>query len=312
VRDSSNSFALAASATSCGHAPKWAIIVSCDDNVGISCVNDVGCVDDSHIDDGGKHKRKSRNRAYYSKKKLCLLDFEPNAAVTAATAIADATAVNAAVKATAVSTADSAAAVAANKQKSWDRAYYAKKKLHLIDFEPNAAAAAAAAAATATVDNATAVAAADSAAAVAAADHTSLSAACELARISLPKEQAAAQKFVCEQSARMMKRNRATQKKWRRTRRRHRSQSVLFLMRSSHPCPSSCTRASEVGAVGTTDEAATGYYLPAQPGLIRPSVRPSIRPSVRPSVRTCLQLQIRYSAENGTGPTDSVNYSLKS
>jgi hypothetical protein len=28
------------------------------------------------------------------------------------------------------------------------------------------------------------------------------------------------------------------------------------------------------------------------------------------SVRTCLQ--IRYSAENGRGPTDSVNYSLKS
>ncbi len=36
----------------------------------------------------------------------------------------------------------------------------------------------------------------------------------------------------------------------------------------------------------------------------------SVRPSVHPSVRACLQ--IRYSAENGTGPTDSVNYSLKS
>ena len=46
----------------------------------------------------------------------------------------------------ALAASDSAAAVAANKQKSWDRAYYAKKKLHLIDFEPNAAAAAAAAA----------------------------------------------------------------------------------------------------------------------------------------------------------------------
>ena len=45
----------------------------------------------------------------------------------------------------------------------------------------------------------------------AAADHTSLSAVCELARISTLKEQAA-QKFVCKQSARMMKRNRAAQK----------------------------------------------------------------------------------------------------
>ena len=43
------------------------------------------------------------------------------------------------------------------------------------------------------------------------ADHTSLSAACELARISSSKEQAA-HKFVCEQSARMMKGNRAAQK----------------------------------------------------------------------------------------------------
>jgi hypothetical protein len=43
-----------------------------------------------------------------------------------------------------------------------------------------------------------------------------------------------------------------------------------------------------------------GY--PAQPGLIRPSVRLSV----------CTYLQIRCSAENGTGPTDSVNYSSKS
>jgi hypothetical protein len=43
------------------------------------------------------------------------------------------------------------------------------------------------------------------------ADHSSLSAACQLARISLSNEQAA-QKFVCEQSARMMKRNCAAQK----------------------------------------------------------------------------------------------------
>jgi hypothetical protein len=43
-----------------------------------------------------------------------------------------------------------------------------------------------------------------------------------------------------------------------------------------------------------------GY--PAQPGLIRPSVCPSV----------CTYLQIRYSAENGTGPTDLVNYSSKS
>ena len=47
-----------------------------------------------------------------------------------------------------------------------------------------------------------------------------------------------------------------------------------------------------------------GY--PAQPELICPSVRPSVRPSV------CTCLQIRYSAENSTGPTDSVNYSSKS
>ena len=44
----------------------------------------------------------------------------------------------------------------------------------------------------------------------------------------------------------------------------------------------------------------TGY--PAQPGLIRLSVRPSVR----------TYLQIRYSAENGIGPIDSVNYSSKS
>jgi hypothetical protein len=43
-----------------------------------------------------------------------------------------------------------------------------------------------------------------------------------------------------------------------------------------------------------------GY--PAQPGLIRPSVCLSV----------CTYLQIRCSAENGTGPTDSVNYSSKS
>jgi len=47
-----------------------------------------------------------------------------------------------------------------------------------------------------------------------------------------------------------------------------------------------------------------GY--PAQPGLIRLSVCLSVRPSI------CTYLQIRYSAENGTGPTDSVNYSSKS
>ena len=40
-----------------------------------------------------------------------------------------------------------------------------------------------------------------------------------------------------------------------------------------------------------------GY--PAQPGLIRPS-------------DLCTCLQIRCSAENGTDPTDSDNYSLKS
>jgi len=43
-----------------------------------------------------------------------------------------------------------------------------------------------------------------------------------------------------------------------------------------------------------------GY--PAQPGLIRPSYCLFIR----------MGLQIRYWAENGTGPTDSVNYSTKS
>ena len=43
---------------------------------------------------------------------------------------------------------------------------------------------------------------------------------------------------------------------------------------------------------------------------VRQSVSPSVRLSACPSVRTCLQ--IRCSAENGTGPTDLVNYSLKS
>jgi hypothetical protein len=47
-----------------------------------------------------------------------------------------------------------------------------------------------------------------------------------------------------------------------------------------------------------------GY--PAQPGLIHPSVCLSACLSV------CTYLQIRYSAESGTGPTDSVNYSSKS
>ena len=46
----------------------------------------------------------------------------------------------------------------------------------------------------------------------------------------------------------------------------------------------------DIGAIYL--EEPTGY--PAQPRLIRLSVRPS--------VRTCLQ--IRYSATNGTGPTD--------
>jgi hypothetical protein len=41
---------------------------------------------------------------------------------------------------------------------------------------------------------------------------------------------------------------------------------------------------------------------PVQPGLICPSVRLSV----------CTYLQIRCSAENGTGQTDSVNYSSKS
>ncbi len=39
-------------------------------------------------------------------------------------------------------------------------------------------------------------------------------------------------------------------------------------------------------------------------------INSSVCPSVRPSIRT--YLQIRCSAENGTGPTDSVNYSSKS
>ncbi len=52
---------------------------------------------------------------------------------------------------------------------------------------------------------------------------------------------------------------------------------------------SSCTWRNQIG-------------YPAQPGLIRLSVRPSVR----------TYLQIRYSAENGIGPTDSVNYSSTS
>jgi hypothetical protein len=51
-----------------------------------------------------------------------------------------------------------------------------------------------------------------------------------------------------------------------------------------------------------------GY--PAPPRLIRQWVRPSFCPWVRLSLCTCLQ--IRYPAENSTGPTDSVNYSSES
>ena len=65
---------------------------------------------------------------------------------------------------------------------------------------------------------------------------------------------------------------------------------IIAKIRETCICSSSPRAASVPG----------GY--PAQPGLIRLSVRPSI----------CTCLQIRYSAENGTGPTDSVNYSLKS
>ena len=45
---------------------------------------------------------------------------------------------------------------------------------------------------------------------------------------------------------------------------------------------------------------------PAQPGLICPPIRLSVCMSV------CTCLQIRYSAENDTGPTELVNYSLNS
>jgi hypothetical protein len=56
------------------------------------------------------NKRKSWNQAYYAKKKLCLLNFEPNAA---ATAIANTTAIAATAAATTVATTDSAPAMVA-------------------------------------------------------------------------------------------------------------------------------------------------------------------------------------------------------
>ena len=49
MRDSCDSFSLAASATSCCDAPKWAIIVS--------CVDDVGRVDDGNVDDSGEQEK---------------------------------------------------------------------------------------------------------------------------------------------------------------------------------------------------------------------------------------------------------------
>ena len=66
------------------------------------------------------NKRKSWDHAYYSKKKFCLLDFEPDAPTTNATTVADATAtanftaaVATTADATTIATADSASAAAA-------------------------------------------------------------------------------------------------------------------------------------------------------------------------------------------------------
>ena len=162
------------------------------------------------------NKQKSRNGAYYLKKKLRLLDFKPN---TAATAIAAAAALTATTNPTAVATADSAAAVAAITDglsvianvaaaaDSWIlnangtvRTPSARWKAKSWQVKP----AVNAILRTKSIDVQAAV-------LRAVADHTSLSAACKLTRISSLKE-LAAQQFVCEQSAQMMKCNCATQK----------------------------------------------------------------------------------------------------
>jgi len=162
------------------------------------------------------NKRKSWNRAYNLKKKLRLLNFEPDAA---ATAIATAAALTATTNPTGVATTDSVAAVAeitdglsiivnvAAAADPWIlnadgtiRTPSAPRKVKSRQVKP-------------AVDAILRAGGFDAQAAVlrAVADHTSLSAACKLARISSSKEQTA-HKFMCEQSARMMERNHAAQK----------------------------------------------------------------------------------------------------
>jgi hypothetical protein len=156
------------------------------------------------------NKRKIWDHAYYAKKKLHLLNLEPNAAATTIVAATDPIA---------VATADSAAAVAAitdglsiimNLAAAADpwilnadgtvRTPLARWKAKSRQVKP-------------AVNAILCAGSIDAQAAVlcAVTDYTSLSAACKLARISSSKEQAA-HKFVCEQSARMMRRNCSAQK----------------------------------------------------------------------------------------------------
>ena len=155
------------------------------------------------------NKRKIWNREYYLRKKLRLLDG----------AIATVVDLVATTNPTAMATADSVAAVAAITDglsriadvaaaaDPWSldnngvvRTPSARRKAKSRQVKP-------------AVDAILRAGSIDAQAAVlrAVADHTSLKDACDLARISSSKEQAA-HKFVCEQSARMMERNRATEK----------------------------------------------------------------------------------------------------
>ena len=155
------------------------------------------------------NKRKIWDRAYYLRKKLRLLDG----------AIATVVNLNATTNPTAMATADSVAAVAAITDglsliadvaaaaDPWSldnngvvRTPSARRKAKSRQVKP-------------AVDAILRAGSIDAQAAVlrAVADHTSLKDACDLARISSSKEQAA-HKFLCEQSARMMERNRATEK----------------------------------------------------------------------------------------------------
>ena len=162
------------------------------------------------------NKRKSWNRAYYAKKKLCLLNFEPDAA---ATAIATAAALTATTNPTTAAFNDNATAMAAitdglliivNVAAAADpwilnadgtvRTPSAHRKAKSWQVKPAVNAIPRAGSIHVQVAVLRAV-----------ADHTSLYDACKLARISSSKEQAM-QKFVCKQSAQMMKRKRNAQK----------------------------------------------------------------------------------------------------